>query len=76
MKAISIRNVPDEVYTGLQKMAKTNRRSLQEQIKLILGKEVKLNKRSFIAESEKWRKKFQGRKFKNIVIDIRKDRQR
>jgi len=36
MKAISIRNVPDHIYEELQNMAKTNRRSLQEQIKLIL----------------------------------------
>ena len=34
MKAISIRNVAEDVYAGLQKIAKTNRRSLQEQIKL------------------------------------------
>ncbi len=76
MKAISIRNVPDDVYAGLQKLAKTNRRSLQEQIKIILEQEVKLDKRSFLAESAKWRKKFQGRQFKNTVTDIRKDRQR
>jgi predicted CopG family antitoxin len=76
MKAISIRNVPDDVYAGLQKMAKNNRRSLQEQIKLILEQEVKLNKRSFLAESARWRKKFLGRKFKETVTDIRKDRQR
>ncbi len=76
MKAISIRNVPDNVYVGLQKMAKTNRRSLQEQIKLILEQEVKLSKRSFLADATEWRKKFQGRSFNDTVKDIREDRQR
>lgn len=76
MRAISVRNVPEDVYAGLQAMAKTNRRSLQEQIKLILEQEVKLNKKSFLADAAEWRKKFQGRKFKDTVKDVRKDRQR
>lgn len=76
MRAISVRNVPEDVYAGLQAMAKTNRRSLQEQIKLILEQEVKLNKRSFLADAAEWRKKFKGRKFKDTVKDVRKDRQR
>ena len=76
MRAISVRNVPEDVYAGLQTMAKTNRRSLQEQIKLILEQEVKLNKKSFLADAAEWRKKFQGRKFKDTVKDVRKDRQR
>jgi len=76
MKAISIRNVPEDVYAGLQHMAKTNRRSLQEQIKLILEQEVKLNKGSFLANAAEWRKKFQGRYFSDTVKDVRKDRQR
>ncbi len=76
MKAISIRNVPEDVYAGLKAMAKMNRRSLQEQIKLILEQEVTLNKRSFLAESAEWRKRFQKRQFKDTVKDVRKDRQR
>jgi plasmid stability protein len=76
MRAISVRNVPEDVYAGLQAMAKTNRRSLQEQIKLILEQEVKLNKRSFLADAAEWRKKLKGRKFKDTVKDVRKDRQR
>ena len=76
MRAISVRNVPEDVYAGLQAMAKANRRSLQEQIKIILEREVKLNKRSFLADAAEWRKKFQGRKFKDTVKDVRKDRQR
>lgn len=76
MRAISIRNVPEDVYTGLQTMAKTNRRSLQEQIKIILEQEVMLNKRSFLADAAEWRKKLHGRQFKDTVKDVREDRHR
>ena len=76
MKAISIRNVPDDVYTALQDMAKKNRRSLQEQIKLVLEQEVKLGARSFLAGAGEWRKLLQGRKLKDTVKTVRKDRER
>lgn len=76
MKAISIRNVPDHIYEELQNMAKTNRRSLQEQIKLILEKEVNLSNRSFLADAAQWRKRLQGRNLTDTVNTVRKDRQR
>jgi plasmid stability protein len=76
MRAISIRNIPDDVYAGLQTMAKTNRRSLQEQVKLILEREVKLTERSFLADAADWRKRLQERDFNDTVKEVRKDRQR
>jgi plasmid stability protein len=76
MKAISIRNVPDHVYIGLQVMAKNNRRSLQEQIKLILEQEVKLTNRSFLAAAAEWRNRLQGRNMSDTVKILRKDRER
>ena len=76
MKSISVRNVPDEVYVGLQVMAKTNRRSLQEQIKLILEREVKLTKGSFVTNAIAWRKRLQDRKFTDTVVAVREDRER
>jgi len=76
MKAISIRNVPDEVYKSLQEMARKNRRSLQEQIKLILEQEVKLKNRSFLAGAAQWRKHLLGRELTDSVNMVRKDRER
>jgi plasmid stability protein len=76
MKAISIRNVPDNVYTALQEIAKKNRRSLQEQIKLILEQEVKLSNRSILAGAAGWRKLLQGRELIDTVQMVRKDRER
>ena len=76
MKAISIRNVPDDVYTALQEMAKKNRRSLQEQVKFILERELKLNNRSFLADAAEWRKLLKGRKLKDTEKMVREDRER
>ncbi len=76
MKAISIRNVPEHIYTGLQVMAKNNRRSLQEQIKLILEQEVKLTNRSFLAGAAEWRRRLQGCNLSDTVKILRKDRER
>ena len=76
MKSISIRNIPDPVYTALQEMAKENHRSLQEQVKCILEQEVGLIKGSPLALAAKWRKKFKGRKFADSVEMIRQDRKR
>jgi len=76
MKAISLRNVPENVYAGLQIMAKQNRRSLQEQIKLILEQEVELANRSFLASAANWRKQLEGRAMSDTVKTVRKDRER
>ena len=76
MKAISIRNVPDDVYAALQQMAKKNRRSLQEQVKFILERELKLNNRSFLAGAAEWRKLLKGRKLKDTEKMVREDRER
>ena len=76
MKAISIRNIPDHLYTGLQAMAKKNRRSLQEQVKLILEQEVKLANRSFLADAAEWRERLEGRRLNDTVKSVREDRKR
>jgi predicted CopG family antitoxin len=76
LKAISIRNVPDEVYTALATMAKNNRRSLQEQVKYLLEKETQLLKESSILKARTWRKRLANRSLKDIVKMIREDRSR
>ncbi len=76
MKSISVRNVPDNVYTALQEMAKANHRSLQEQIKYILEREVSMVRSSPLATAANWRKRLKGRRFADTVKMIRQDRKR
>ena len=76
MKSISLRNVPEEIYECLQSMAKANRRSLQEQIKYLLEKEVKLLNGSSVARAAKWRNRLSGRTHTDTVQLVREDRSR
>ena len=76
MKAISIRNVPDDVYSALSTMARYNRRSLQEQVKYILEQEVRLTKGSSMARAKEWRDRLKKRRHSDTVLNVREDRQR
>jgi plasmid stability protein len=76
LKAISIRNVPDNVYSTLQELARENHRSLQEQIKWILEQQVRLVEGSPVATAANWRKRFKGRKLSDTVEMVRQDRER
>ncbi len=76
MKAISVRNVSDDVYLALQEMAEKNRRSLQEQVKLVLEREVRIVQGASLVKAGEWRKKLQGRRFPDVVEMIREDRSR
>jgi predicted CopG family antitoxin len=76
LKSVSIRNVPDDVYTKLKAMAKANRRSLQEQIKYLLEKEVKLDRGSSMVKAYQWRSRLRDREFVDTVATVREDRDR
>jgi len=76
MRAMSLRNIPEDVYRGLQEMAKSNRRSLQEQTKYLLEQEVKLRQGSFMFKANAWRHKLKDRGFSDTIKTIREDRER
>ena len=76
MKAISVRNVSDDIYLALQEMAAKNRRSLQEQIRYVLEREVRIVQGASLVTAGEWRKKLQGRQFPDVVEMIREDRSR
>jgi len=76
MKALTIRGVPDSVYHTLQRLARDNRRSMQEQVMLVLEREAALVSGSRVQDALAIRKRLAGRAWGNIVADIRKDRAR
>ncbi len=76
MKAISLRAVSDDVYFKLQAWAKKNHRSMQEQVKCILEREVNLVTGGQVSLAQKWRKKLVNRNWGNIIEDVRKERKR
>jgi len=76
MKTMTIREVPDEVYTTLRECAAVNHRSLQEQVVAVLERETHLVRGSQASRVLRWRQRLAGRKLGDIVADIRSERQR
>ena len=76
MKALSIRNLPDDVYEALKMMAATNHRSMQEQVRCIIEKEARLATAPGLATAKAWRRRLAGRKLGDTVEDVRLDRAR
>ena len=76
MKALSIRNLPDEIYDGLKTMAALNRRSMQEQARSIIEREVRLTKSPSAGVAREWRLRFAGRVFSPVVNDVQQGRVR
>jgi plasmid stability protein len=76
MRTLTVREVTDEVYTTLRECAELNHRSLQEQVRDILAREVHLIIGARVARAQKWRRKLAGREWGNIVKDVRRERQR
>lgn len=76
MKALSIRNLPDDVYEALKAMAATNHRSMQEQVRCLIEREAKLVNGPGLTEARSWRARLAGRNLGDTVEDVRQDRAR
>lgn len=76
MKALSIRNLPDDVYEALKALAAANHRSMQEQVRCLIEREARLVAAPGLATARAWRSKLADRKLGDTVEDVRKDRAR
>ncbi len=76
MTTINIKNLSKSTYQILIGIAKANRRSLQEQVKLILEKEAQLISESSLTMAAVWRNKLNNRSLLDTVELIREDRER
>ena len=76
MKALSIRNLPDDVYAALKAMAAANHRSMQEQVRCMIEREARLAIDSGLASARAWRMRLAGRDLGDTVEDVRQDRAR
>ena len=76
MKALSIRNLPDDVYEALKAMAVANHRSMQEQARCLIERETRLAAGPGLAAARAWRLRLAGRSLGDTVEDVRQDRAR
>jgi len=76
MKALTIREVPDEIYATLKACARDNRRSLQQQVLDVLARESHLVHFGCVSKALRWRSRLKDRSLGNVVEDIRSSRRR
>jgi len=76
MKALSIRNLPDDVYEALKAMAAANHRSMQEQVRCLIEREAKLAGDPGLTTARAWRLRLADRHLGDTVEDVRQDRAR
>ena len=76
MKTVTIRNVPNDLYDTLTELAKRNRRSIQQQLLVILERARLLNGAPPGVKAAEMRKKLSNRSLGDTVSEIRSERNR
>ncbi|MDP2752009.1 MAG: hypothetical protein Q8O31_05315 [Rhodocyclaceae bacterium] len=76
MRALSIRNLTDDLYESVKIMAAVNHRSMQEQVRCLIEREVRLFTGPGLTAARTWRTRLAGRTLGDTVTDVREDRAR
>jgi plasmid stability protein len=76
MKVITIRNVPDDLYRAISRLAKRNRRSIQQQVLTILDRVRILDNDPPVEKAKEIRKRLANRELGDSVEEIRQERNR
>lgn len=72
MKAITIRNVPDDLYRLITRLTKRNRRSIQQEVLSIVERARILDNESPVERARDIRQRFDGRELGDSVEEIRR----
>jgi plasmid stability protein len=76
MKALTIRNIPDDLYRVITRIAKRNRRSLQQQVISILDRARVLDTDSPVNKAMAIRHQLTGRELGDTITEIQEERNR
>ncbi len=76
MKTITVRNVPDDLYADLRRLAARNHRSLQGQALVLLERARLARLRSPWRRAEEIRRGLAGRDLGDTVAEVRRERER
>lgn len=76
MKALTIRNVPDDLYRLIARLAKRNRRSIQQQVLTIIERTRVLDHESSVEKAMRIRERLAGRNLGNTLEEVREERNR
>jgi len=76
VKALTIRNVPDDLYRVITRLAKRNRRSIQQQVLTIIERVRLLDHESSVEKAMEIRERLAGRNLGNTLEEVREERNR
>jgi len=76
VKTMTLRNIPDDLYRVIVRMAQKNRRSIQQQALCLLDRARALDVESPIVKAANIRKRLQGKALGDTVAEIRQERAR
>jgi plasmid stability protein len=76
MPSLSLRGLSDQTYEGLRQLATRNHRSMQEQVRLLIEREVRYARVGGVERARQWRSRLAGRHFLDLAADIQADRSR
>ena len=76
MKTITVRNIPDDLYRDLRRLAEQNRRSLQQQTLVLLERARLSRLGSPVQRAAEIRRRLAGRALGNTVDEVREERDR
>ncbi len=76
MKTLTIRNIPDDLYNIIGRIARRNRRSIQQQLLVQLERLRVLDNKSPVIRAAAIRNRLSGRAVGDTVREIREDRRR
>lgn len=76
MPSLSLRGLSDQAYEGLLQLAISNHRSMQEQVRLLIEREVRDAQVGGVERARHWRSLLAGRHLPDLAADIQAGRNR
>lgn len=76
MPSLSLRGLSVPTYEGLRELARRNHRSMEEQVRVLIEREVVMAQPDSLERARQWREHFAGRSFPSLQSDLRADRSR
>ena len=76
MPSLGLRGLSDQTYEGLRQLAIRNHRSMQEQVRLLIEREVRYDQVGAVVRARQWRSVLAWRHFPDLAADIQADRSR
>ena len=71
MKSMTVRDIDEDLYGVLVRLATENRRSLQQQVLLILEAEAATHRIGLVGRAQAWRDRLRDRDVGDVVKDVR-----